>query len=208
MAAPASSKKKRTNLFSNLISFLLGVSFAVFFLKPSTVTSESSSAATKAPVCNCDDYIRDGSNGTNSAAATLAAVPTAGLATTKEKNFYEIGLQRGTDKVAGKHRLNGCLQDPESCTRKGCVREECRPWGHWYHTIYQQRMGRYSLETNSPFQFLEIGFYNGAGYDTYREFLPDSAELHSMEISCLPEGKVEDGKVGTTNQDCAATSCY
>jgi hypothetical protein len=46
-----------------------------------------------------------------------------------------------------------------------------------------------------PFQFLEIGFYNGNGYDTYRSFFSSSAELHSMEISCIPEGPREEGKV-------------
>jgi hypothetical protein len=60
-------------------------------------------------------------------------------------------------------------------------------------------MGQYSLQTNRPFQFLEIGFYDGAGDYTYREFLQNTTEVHLMEISCLPEGKVEDGKVGTTS---------
>jgi hypothetical protein len=194
MVAPTGNKKQ-SSLFSNLVCFLLGSSCASFFLKPSTVTSKASSST----ACNCDNNhdIRNVRNVTNAAAATVTSTTTGG-----EKNFYDIGLKLGTDKVAGKHRLPGCLQNSESCTRKGCVREECRAWGHWYHTIYQQRMGQYSLETNRPFQFLEIGFYNGAGYDTYREFFPDTAEVHSMEISCLPEGKVEDGKVGTINGAC------
>ena len=195
MVAPT-GKKKQTSLFSNLVCFLLGASCALFLLKPNNVTSKASST-----VCNCDNNhdIRNVRNVTASVTAAVTSATNTGLVSTGEKNFYDIGLKRGTDKVAGKHRLKRCLMHPESCTRKGCVREECRAWGHWYHTIYQQRMGHYSLETNRPFQFLEIGFYNGAGYDTYREFLPDTTEVHSMEISCLPEGKVEDGKVGTTN---------
>lgn len=67
--------------------------------------------------------------------------------------------------------------------------------GHWYQNIYQPRIGKYSLDTADPFQFLEIGFFNGRGYQTYREFFTDKAEVHSMEISCLPEGKREEGKV-------------
>jgi hypothetical protein len=111
-----------------------------------------------------------------------------------EKSFLLLGQQMSTDKVAALTRLPNCLKTG-ICTRPNCTREECRPWGHFYHTLYQQRMGKYSLESMEPFQFLEIGFYNGNGYDTYRNFLSSSAEVHSMEISCIPEGKREDGKV-------------
>jgi len=38
-----------------------------------------------------------------------------------------------------------------------------------------------------------VGFYNGAGYDTYRKFMPN-AEAHSIEIACLPKGPREEGK--------------
>jgi hypothetical protein len=69
--------------------------------------------------------------------------------------------------------------------------------GHWYHTIYQQRIGKYSLDSTEPFQFLEIGFYEGKGYETYRDFLSQSTEVHSMEISCLPKGAREEGKVSS-----------
>jgi len=41
-----------------------------------------------------------------------------------------------------------------------------------YDTIYQQRLGPFSRRDVEPFQFLEVGFFNGGGYDTYREFLP------------------------------------
>jgi len=59
--------------------------------------------------------------------------------------------------------------------------------------MYQQRLGPYSRDDTEPFQFLEIGFFNGAGYDTYREFLPNG-ECHSIEIACLPEGPRAEGK--------------
>jgi hypothetical protein len=70
------------------------------------------------------------------------------------------------------------------------VQKECRPWGHWYHTLYQQRLGKYSLEETEPFQFLEIGFFKGNGYQTYRDFFAATAEVHSMEITCGPKNKV------------------
>jgi len=54
-------------------------------------------------------------------------------------------------------------------------------------------MGPYSRDDVDPFQFLEIGFFNGAGYDTYREFLPNG-ECHSIEIACIEEGPREEGK--------------
>lgn len=111
----------------------------------------------------------------------------------KERNFLEIATRMGTDKVQANIRLLECLKNPSSCTRPDCKREKCRPWGHFYDTIYQSRLGPYSTDDTEPFQFLEIGYYNGRGYDTYTEFLPQ-AETHSMEISCIPKGKREDGK--------------
>jgi Methyltransferase domain len=111
----------------------------------------------------------------------------------QERDFYKIAEKMKTDKVAANYRLPGCLNNPDSCTRKGCVRKECRPWGHFYNTMYQKRLGQYSTDNTEPFQFLEIGFYNGFGYDTYKEFMP-KAEAHSMEISCIEEGPRAEGK--------------
>lgn len=68
-----------------------------------------------------------------------------------------------------------------------------RPFGHFYHTMYQQTIGSYSLDDAAPFQFLEVGFFHGNGYDMYREFLP-RGDCHSIEISCLPPGSREEGK--------------
>lgn len=110
-----------------------------------------------------------------------------------ERNFYEIGQRSGTDKVQAPTRLPGCLKNDAFCTRPNCVRPECRPWGHHYDTIYQQRLGPYSRDDIEPFQFLEVGFFNGGGYDTYREFLP-KGECHSIEIACIEEGPIEEGK--------------
>ncbi|KAL7527001.1 hypothetical protein ACHAWF_001996, partial [Thalassiosira exigua] len=55
-------------------------------------------------------------------------------------------------------------------------------------------LGPYSRDDVEPFQFLEVGFYNGRGYDAYREFLPNG-ECHSIEIACIEEqGPREQGK--------------
>ena len=88
-----------------------------------------------------------------------------------ERDFYTIGLSTQTDKVLAPKGLPGCLQNDKSCTRPSCTRPECRPWGHHYDTIYQQRLGTYSRDDVEPFQFLEIGFFNGAGYDSVSDNL-------------------------------------
>lgn len=108
---------------------------------------------------------------------------------TSTLDFFEIGKKTGTDKVAANFWMPGCLKDPSTCTRKNCTRLACRPWGHYYNTLYQQRLSKFSTER---IQFLEVGFFYGKGFDTYSEFLPE-AELHSMEISCLPNGTLEEG---------------
>ena len=83
-----------------------------------------------------------------------------------ERDFYKIAKSTATDKVTAPERLPACLKNDASCTRPSCKRPECRPWGHHYDTIYQQRLGPYSRDDVVPFQFLEVGFFNGAGYDT------------------------------------------
>jgi hypothetical protein len=87
-----------------------------------------------------------------------------------ERDFYKIGKAASpqTDKVQAPGRLPECLENDASCTRPSCTRPECRPWGHHYDTIYQQRLGPFSRDDVEPFQFLEIGFFNGGGYDTVR----------------------------------------
>ena len=70
-----------------------------------------------------------------------------------ERDFYETAKTTKTDKVTAPDALGPCLKSG-SCTRPGCVREACRPWGHHYDTIYQQRLGPYSRDDTAPFQFL------------------------------------------------------
>ena len=110
-----------------------------------------------------------------------------------ELNFYDLGIKTGTDKVAALSHESCFKNGKDVCTRPGCKNLKCRPWGHYYHTMYQSRLGKYSKSTAEPFQFLEIGFYQGAGAETYRNFLPNG-EVHSLEIACLPEGPREEGK--------------
>ena len=112
-----------------------------------------------------------------------------------ERDFFAIGKQIGTDKVLGPDNLAPCLRRGEACVSPGCSRNECRPWGHFYHNlhVYQQRLGYYSRDDSQPFQFLEVGFYQGRGYDTFRTFMPH-AEVHSIEISCVEDGPVSETK--------------
>ena len=120
---------------------------------------------------------------------------------TRELDFYELAGKTATDKVQGKDNLPKCLLDNDpspspspSCPHKDMAREQCRVYGHFYHTLYQQKLGPYySKEDAEPFQFLEVGFYQGRGYDAFRQFLP-SGECHSIEISCLEPGPQEEGK--------------
>ena len=83
-------------------------------------------------------------------------------ATTPSQTFLEIAKKTGTDKVEGYKNLPGCLADPKKCTFPDDEREACRPWGHFYDTIYDRWLGPYANE-NKSMQFLEIGFFPGNG---------------------------------------------
>jgi hypothetical protein len=113
------------------------------------------------------------------------------------RDFFEIASKSGTDKVAGQHALPACLKDRSQCPHPDAVNPQCRVLtGHFYHTMYNKWLGSYSTDDAEPFQFLEIGFYNGNGFDAYKEFLP-RAEHHSMEIACIEPGPRDEGKVST-----------
>ena len=49
----------------------------------------------------------------------------------KELNFYDIGLETGTDKVQGQKNLHLCLKEGTMCNEPKHVREECQPFGHF-----------------------------------------------------------------------------
>ena len=112
-----------------------------------------------------------------------------------QQDFREVALKTGTDKVAGYSGLEECLKDPNKCVAnmKDVMREECRPWGHFYDTIYNRWLKPYSALDSERIQFLEIGHFKGNGFTAYSSYLP-TAELHSMEISCLPVGPRSEGK--------------
>ena len=127
-------------------------------------------------------------------------VPTSPVECDEEKvlpsqgrDFLEIARKTGTDKVAGHGTLQGCLQNPEKCLYASSEREVCRPWGHFYDTIYNRWLKDYSRDDSDPIQFLEIGFYKGNGFEAYSQMLP-RAEKHSMEISCIEPGPLSEGK--------------
>jgi len=115
----------------------------------------------------------------------------------KEKDFLEIALKTGTDKVLGNKHLAGCLENPPKgacpASGSGAKNKFCRPFGHFYNTVYQTWLGKYSTADAVPFQFMEIGYYQGSGFEAYTKFLP-KAEAHSIEISCLPKGPQSEGK--------------
>jgi hypothetical protein len=114
----------------------------------------------------------------------------------KPPSFLEAGRATGTDKVKGPLYLPECLEDDAKCTRPSCQRETCRPWGHFYHTLYQQKLEKFAGPNAEPFQLLEIGFNYGWGYEAFQKFFErvNGAEFHSIEISCIEEGPREEGK--------------
>jgi hypothetical protein len=117
-----------------------------------------------------------------------ASVPSSGVSTTVaiDRDFLEIAKTTGTDKVLGHINLPGCVKDREhNCISKEAEREACRPYGHFYDTIYNHWLKKWSTDNAEPIQFLEVGFSNGRGYDAYSKFLP-RAEIHSVEINCIP----------------------
>lgn len=104
---------------------------------------------------------------------------------TAQKDFYTVGLSTGTDKVQGPGNLKKCIesQGKLGCLYPSAINERCRPWGHYYHTMYNKHLGPYSTEDATSFQALEIGYFRGGGYDAYSKFMP-RAELHSLEVRC------------------------
>jgi hypothetical protein len=176
----AKRKDRSFNILSHLISFSFGVSVSLF-----------TSSTPHCPISQVDLQINfsEVQNQSQSNSLGINAPNTSVAFHEIETSFYHLGLQMSTDKVLGPTLLPKCLETGD-CHYKNSQREECRPWGHWYHTLYQQSIGKYSLNSTRPFQFLEIGFHKGYSYEIYRSFFPSSAELHSVELTCAPKGKV------------------
>jgi len=126
----------------------------------------------------------------------------------KHTDFLEIALSTGTDKVQGHANLPKCLLKKEGCINPTSTREECRPWGHFYDTLYDNYLRKYATTPDSsdlygPIQFLEVGHYQGKGFEAYTKYLEqgnvntgstNTHELHTMEISCLETGPQSEGK--------------
>jgi hypothetical protein len=77
-----------------------------------------------------------------------------------EKNFTEIALRCGTDKVRD----------------------------HAYQYAYQRYLGPMSLPGTAPFSMIEIGFATGRGACVWREMLAQ-ADQHSTENGCSAESR-------------------
>jgi len=131
--------------------------------------------------------------GTNNAPASTSDELLTSWSVSTERDFFKIAEGYGTDKVRGYKNLPKCLEDESKCDRPEAPERQCKVTGHFYNTMYQRWLGPYSNDNVEPFQFLEIGYFNGNGFDSYTDFLPN-AEKHSMEISCLPEGPRSEGK--------------
>ena len=99
-------------------------------------------------------------------------------------DFLAIAETTGTDKVKAYKLMGECIEKGEPCVCKHCERDECKPWGHFYDTLYNRWLQPFSSKENV--QFLEIGFYQGKGFESYRQMLPH-AELHAIELSCENE---------------------
>uniref|UniRef100_A0A7S0AZC8 Uncharacterized protein n=1 Tax=Minutocellus polymorphus TaxID=265543 RepID=A0A7S0AZC8_9STRA len=94
-----------------------------------------------------------------------------------KKTFLDIALTTGTDKVAGQRNWDTQTFKFEA------VNPRCRTWGHFYHEAYQKWLEPMAGDDVEPFQFLEIGFSNGDGFEAFTDWLPQ-AEMHSMELYC------------------------
>ena len=80
----------------------------------------------------------------------------------KQRDFLEIATRTGTDKVWGTNKFQRCLENPNMCVKKDMENPKCRVLqGHFYDSIYNKYLGPYSTDDTEPFQFLEIGHYNG-----------------------------------------------
>uniref|UniRef100_A0A7S4ADH6 Uncharacterized protein n=1 Tax=Pseudo-nitzschia australis TaxID=44445 RepID=A0A7S4ADH6_9STRA len=130
---------------------------------------------------------------TTSTTTTTTTEANTAASTSTQQDFRAVAHPFGTDKVAGHIHIQPCLDDNSKCLHPSAGQPTCRVWGHFYDTIYNRWLGKYSTEDADPIQFLEIGFYKGKGFESYTNFLP-TAEKHSMEISCIEPGERSEGK--------------
>ena len=124
-----------------------------------------------------------------------AVSESAAISPVEAPKFREVAQKTGTDKVQGHIRLPPCIEDPKMCIHPDYDNQKCRPFGHFYDTIYDRWLGPYATG-NIPMQFLEIGYFRGAGFEAFTHYLSNNkaAELHSLEISCIEKGPQKEGK--------------
>ena len=168
--------------------------YAVNLTQPSKVDLESSPEVKALIDAAVAKALEDAKSSPSAPSHSLTDLSSPALITTRH-DFKEIGFKAGTDKIAGHARLPECLEDETKCIHAAHENPVCKPWGHFYDTIYERWLAPYT-STNNPMQFLEIGYFHGAGFETYTHFLSDNkaAELHTMEISCIEPGERSEGK--------------
>jgi len=174
--------------FSNILLALNAVLMAglIFHLRTPSPTSSANnegSLLTKADPSKQQEEV-----------ATTAQIPShqeeeAQRRETEVRSFLDIAKRTGTDKVLGHQHFKPCLEENRICVKDAdkTERNACKPWGHFYDTLYQRWLEPYSGDSVDTFQFLEIGFYQGKGFKAYQDFMP-RAEAHSIEISCVKDG--------------------
>ena len=156
----------------------------------------------------CADTAEKESDSKQSTASGVGASPNS-RTDQEQPSFLSVALTTSTDKVRGTTNMPHC-NDPETdkcqegkhenCCKFVSKNPRCRVWGHFYDSMYQKYLEPYNPANNpQPFQFLEIGYSNGAGFQTFHDYLVGpsidgssalstagtAAELHSMEIKDL-----------------------
>lgn len=118
---------------------------------------------------------------------------TSSSLTTQIPSFYQLAKKHNTDKVRGSSTFEACMRNASECPRPDAINDGCKVTGHFYDSIYDKWLPRYMDE---PLQFLEIGYFNGRGFDAFTDYFAvnNKAELHSLEISCLEPGERSEGK--------------
>jgi hypothetical protein len=185
-----SQNKKESSLpnlsASHLVSFAGGLAFMALYVNLSGNSSSVGSLL--------QEEAQMASKVTAAPTSSVRNTGTVSSTRALDRDLLTIGASTHTDKVAGAGALPGCLNDRKSCAKPDMVNPRCRTGQlHFYHTMYNKWLGPYSRDDTEPFQFLEIGFYNGFGFDAFLSFLP-RAEAHSLEIACIEEGPREEGK--------------
>lgn len=174
MVRASVSSRNKSNNFRNRFVFVAGAFFllaAVVFVSQSVCSSSSAPPILLASEQETTKLFTPSSQEERNALET--ALP-------NQRDFLAIAQATGTDKVGGQKNL-----DEQIMKFAQAANYRCKFWGHFYHTFYQRWLAAYSSDVKSAaFQFLEIGYSNGAGFAAFLEFLSPQAQLHSIEYEC------------------------